>query len=292
MEVILKVENLTKSYGKNRGIVDVNLEINKGEIYGFIGPNGAGKSTFIRTILNFFYPTSGKILLFNKDIVKYNKYLKERVGYVPSEVNYYEDISIKELLEYSNSFYSKTDNLYQNKIVELLEIDLNKKIRELSLGNKKKVAIAQCLISKPDFIILDEPTSGLDPLIQKKLFNLLMEEKQNGSTILLSSHNLTEVENLCDRVAIIREGKIVDILELDKEIEKFGLIVNIRGDIPKNIIKSISEEIIFEKDRDFKFVYKKDINNLIFELSKYNIEELEIREQTLEDTFIEYYKEG
>lgn len=292
METILKTKSLTKSYGKNRGIVDVNLEIKKGEIYGFIGPNGAGKSTFIRTILNFFYPTSGEIELFGKDIIRHNKLLKEKIGYVPSEVNYYEDVKVGELLDYSDSFYKNIDYEYKNSLIELLSIDINKKIRELSLGNKKKVAIAQCLISKPEFIILDEPTSGLDPLLQKKLFNLLTKEKERGGTILLSSHNLTEVESLCDRVAIIKEGRIIEILELDKEIEKFGLIIDLIGDIPKDTIDSISEEIIVEKEKYFKFVYKKDINTLISELSKHNIEGLEIREQTLEDTFIEYYKEG
>lgn len=290
--MVLKTDKLTKSYGKIRGIIDVNLEIKKGEIYGFIGPNGAGKSTFIRTVLNFFYPTYGKIEIFGKDIKKYNKSLKEKIGYVPSEINYYEDVKVKDILEYSCSFYKNIDNLYKNRIVEILDLDMDKKIRELSLGNKKKVAIAQCLVYNPELIILDEPTSGLDPLLQKKLFDLLMEGKKSGKTILLSSHNLNEVEHLCDRVAIIKEGKIIDVLELDKEKEKFGLVVELESDIKIDKLEAISEKILEKKGKYFKFIFKSDINILIKEISKYNINSLEIREQTLEDTFIEYYKEG
>lgn len=167
---VIKLNNLTKSYGKSRGIIELNLEINQGEIFGFIGPNGAGKSTTMNTILNFIFPTSGTAEILGYDVVKDSKEIKKVVGYVPSEVNYYESIKVKELLEYSSRFYENYDKSYEEEICSELEVDLNKKISDLSLGNKKKVAIVQALCHRPKLLILDEPTNGLDPLIKNKLF--------------------------------------------------------------------------------------------------------------------------
>ena len=175
---IIETNNLTKSYGKSRGIIDVNLKVKEGEIFGFVGPNGAGKSTTIRTLLNFIFPTSGSAKMLGKDIVKESNAIKKYIGYVLSEVRFYDEIKVKDIIKYSSSFYSgviqeEVDNLYR-----LLDVDINKKMSELSLGNKKKVAIVQALIHKPKLLILDEPTNGLDPLIQKKLFELLEEERK------------------------------------------------------------------------------------------------------------------
>lgn len=175
---IIETKNLTKNYGKNRGIENINISVSKGEIYGFIGPNGAGKSTTIKTLLNFIYPSDGSATIFGKDIIKESSTIKEEIGYVPSEVRYYDSVKVKDIIKYAQSFYPQTSNNDVEKICRELELDMEKKMDELSLGNKKKVAIAQALISKPKLLILDEPTNGLDPLMQKKLFNILVEEKK------------------------------------------------------------------------------------------------------------------
>lgn len=211
---IIETKKLTKYYGKSLGIIDVDMSVAEGEIYGFIGPNGAGKSTTIRTLLGLIYPTGGSATIFGKDIIKYGPEIKEEVGYLPSEVFYYDDMKVIDLLKYSGSFYKRDRGLIERRIKELagiMNLDLNKKIDDLSYGNKKKVGIVQGLLHEPKLIILDEPTGGLDPLMQQKFFDLLREENEKGVTILFSSHILSEVQKLCDRVAIIKEGRIIKV---------------------------------------------------------------------------------
>ena len=293
---IIETKNLTKSYNKNRGIESINISVNEGEIYGFIGPNGAGKSTTIKTLLNFIYPTSGSGTIFGMDIVKDSCKIKENIGYVPSEVKYYDTVKVKDIMKYAQSFYPNVSDEDLGKICMDLELDMEKKIGELSLGNKKKVAIAQALIQNPKLLILDEPTNGLDPLMQKKLFNILVEEKKKGNTVFLSSHNLNEVQNLCDRVAVIKEGKIIDVIELEKATEILGLKITLSSkDINKEIILDLGGKILSEakdenKNNSFIFLYYKDSNSLVKELSKYTIEELLIEKENLEDTFLNYYE--
>lgn len=293
---IIETKNLTKSYNKNRGIESINISVNEGEIYGFIGPNGAGKSTTIKTLLNFIYPTSGSGTIFGMDIVKDSCKIKENIGYVPSEVKYYDAVKVKDIMKYAQSFYPNVSDDDLGKICMELELDMEKKMGELSLGNKKKVAIAQALIQNPKLLILDEPTNGLDPLMQKKLFNILVEEKKKGNTVFLSSHNLNEVQNLCDRVAVIKEGKIIDIIELEKATETLGLKITLSSkDINKEIILDLGGKILSEakdenKNNSFIFLYYKDANSLVKELCKYTIEELLIEKENLEDTFLNYYE--
>lgn len=288
---IIETKNLTKSYGKNRGIQDINISVKEGEIFGFIGPNGAGKSTTIKTLLNFIYPSSGDASIFNIDIVKDSDKIKEYIGYVPSEVKYYNDIKVKDIIKYSQSFYPNINKESVDKICSELELDMNKKMGELSLGNKKKVSIAQALIHNPKLLILDEPTNGLDPLMQKKLFNLLMKEKEKGNTVFLSSHNLVEVQNLCDRVAVIKEGLIVDIIEIEKATDKLRLKVTLKSDdIKENDIINLSDKILSKEDNLYTFIYSKEIDNLVKEISKYKVEELLIEKENLEDAFLNYYE--
>lgn len=287
---VLKTKNLTKYYGKNRGIIDVNIDVHEGEIFGFIGPNGAGKSTFIRTILNFIYPTSGSGTIFGKDIEKDSKLIKSLVGYVPSEVKYYGKVRVRDILEYANSFKKSSYNREINSLIDELDIDEKKLMAELSLGNKKKVAIAQALLGDPQLLILDEPASGLDPLMQKKLFSILTNFREQGKTVFLSSHNLVEVENLCDRVAIIKEGRIVDIVDLKSKIESFGRVIELKGDMPEAFIEKMAEEVLAKDHNYYRFIYKGNIDDFVKEVSKYNIEDLGIRKENLEDTFIKYYE--
>lgn len=287
----IEIKNLTKVYGKNRGIQDINISVKEGEIYGFIGPNGAGKSTTIKTLLNFIYPTSGEALIFGMDSVKESEKIKEYIGYVPSEVRYYDDVKVKDIIKYAQSFYPKSNKEYVDRICNELELDMNKKMGELSLGNKKKVAIAQCLINNPKLLILDEPTNGLDPLMQKKLFNILIEEKEKGNTVFLSSHNLVEVQNLCDRVCVIKEGKIVDIIEIEKSKTELKLKVTLSSsDITDDIVLNLSDKILDKNGKLYTFIYSKNIDSLVKELANYKIDELLIEKENLEDAFLNYYE--
>lgn len=290
----IETKNLTKSYVKSRGISDVNLTVKEGEIFGFVGPNGAGKSTTIRTLLNFIFPSSGEAKIFGKDIVKESCEIKKILGYVPSEVKFYDEIKVKDIIKYSSSFYGACRREEIESFCEKLEVDLDKKMGELSLGNKKKVAIVQALIHNPKILILDEPTNGLDPLIQKKLFEILVEQNKKGTTVFLSSHNLVEVGNFCHRVAVIKEGKIIDTIEIEKLTKKLGLKVTIEAEgIKKEDIESFNGEVIYVNGKEIIFNYSNGADKLIRELSKFYIDKILIHEQSLEDTFINYYeKEG
>lgn len=291
---VIETHKLTKRYGKNRGIENIDMSIGEGEIFGFIGPNGSGKSTLIRTLLNFLYPTSGEGEILGLDIVKKSKKIKEVVGYVPSEIKYYGKITVKDMIDYAKSF--KKDS-YSNEeiqtLVKDLDIDVNKRMDQLSLGNKKKVSILQALIGRPKILILDEPTSGLDPLIQKKLFKILLDIKASGGTVFFSSHNLSEVESICDRVLIIREGEIVSLIDLKLRLKELGRIIEIKGSFSKEFIEKLGSEIISLEQGSYKLVYRGEIGEFIKAISVYDIEELSIRRENLEDTFIKYYeKEG
>jgi ABC-2 type transport system ATP-binding protein len=287
---IINIKNLTKTFGKNRGIDNVNLKINKGEIFGFIGPNGAGKSTTIKVLLNLIFPTSGEAKIFDLDCAADTTKVKEDLGYVPSEVRYYDNMKVKELIDYAKSFRKNIDNEYVEELCKLFDVELEKNISELSLGNKKKVAIVQAILHKPKLLILDEPTNGLDPLIQQKLFNTLLRLKEEGTTIFLSSHNLTEVEEFCDRVAIIKEGKIVDVKNISDFANK--KIKRVILKLEKNIQEELSDigaEGLEQAGDSVSFNYNGDINKLLLVIGKYKLKDLIIEEKKLSEVFMTYY---
>lgn len=283
--------NLTKNYGKSRGVIDINLKVNEGEFYGFIGPNGAGKSTTIRLLFNFIYPTSGSAKILGKDCVKESKDIKEEVGFVPSEVNYYKNMKVSDILNYAQSFKSEKNIDRLEELCEIFEVEKNKLVGELSLGNRKKVAIIQALLNRPRLLILDEPTNGLDPLMQKKLFEILVEENKKGTTIFFSSHNLTEVQRFCHRVAIIREGKLVEVKKVDELLgaNVSKVTINSKDDL-KALLKNKHIANITQEADTVSFLYNGDINILIKELCSIKIKELKIEEPALEDTFMSYYE--
>lgn len=293
---IIETKKLTKYYGKSRGIEGVDLTVEQGEIFGFIGPNGAGKSTTIRTLLGLIHPTSGSATIFGKDTTKFGQEIREEVGYLPSEVFYYDNMRAIDLLRYSASLYKKPKKDIEkriNELAKLLDLDLKKKIDDLSYGNKKKVGIIQGLLHEPKLIILDEPTGGLDPLMQQKFFQLLRDENKRGATILFSSHILGEVQKMCDRVAIIKDGtiikteKISDLLENNTKRFKVETAKEIDEKVFSSI-KGVSDVVRVGKEVNFLFRgHLDDVTKKIAELSLLN---LEVTEPDLEEIFLHYYK--
>ena len=270
---MISIKNFTKSYGNFKAVDNLSFEVNKGEIVGFVGKNGAGKSTTIRSMMNFINPDSGTITIDGLDSNKDSKKIRSIVSYMTSETVFYENIKVEKLLEFVCEFSPSTKEDIQ-KLAQYFELDLNKKLGDLSLGNKKKVAIISALLKKAKILILDEPTNGLDPLMQNKFFELLLKEKERGATIFLSSHNLSEIEKYCDKVIIIKDGKLMDYLDMSNVKLKYKQIVSYTTTDGK------SESYEFDKD----------INELIKKLSTLSLTSLEIKNSTVEDEFINYYK--
>lgn len=212
---ILEIQNLTKYYGKTKGVENLSLKLEEGEIFGFIGPNGAGKSTTIRSIMNLINKTSGKVLVENKEFNKDDIEIKEKIGYLPSEIYLYDDLTVKEMLDYHEGFYKKEIHKRRTELVKRLELDEKKKIEDLSLGNLKKLGIILAFMHEPKILILYEPTSGLDPIMQNVFYDLLKEEKAKGNTICYSTHILNEVSKICDRVGIIRNGELIKVEKIE-----------------------------------------------------------------------------
>ena len=289
---VIEINKLTKSYGKARGIVDVSFHVEQGEIFGFIGPNGAGKSTLIRTLLSLIYPTSGSATIFGKDCIKYAPEIKKDIGYLPSEIFYYDNMKVIDLLRYSASFYKKDCTKRINELAEIMELDLHKKIDDLSLGNKKKVGIVQGLLHEPKLIILDEPTSGLDPLMQKKFFDLLKEENKKGATILFSSHILSEVQKLCDRVAIIKEGKLVQVEKIStlKEKNYKKIRIETKTNLDMNYFNMMGVSQLEIKENVVSFMYNGNINLIVKKIAEIEITNLWVEELTLEEIFLHFYE--
>ena len=289
-DAVISLKKLKKYYGNTRGIEDVTLTINKGEIYGFIGPNGAGKSTTIRTIMGLINKTSGEMFINGKEIDKDDLDMKKNIGYLPSEINLYGDMTISEIFDYHETFYEKDLTKKRKELTKLLKIDESKKIEDLSLGNLKKVGIVLSLMHEPEILILDEPTSGLDPIMQSVFHEILLNEKEKGTTILYLSHVLSEVYNLCDRIGFIKDGVIIKedtIQKIRKENYTYLKIISNEKD---KIKKELDLKVYKEADNEIIFINNMEANTLISKLGKYNIEGLYIEEIPLEDLFMNYYK--
>jgi len=287
----IEINNLTKYYGNSRGIIDVTFQVEEGEIFGFIGPNGAGKSTTIRTLLALIYPTSGSASIFGLDCIKNAPEIAKRVGYLPSEVFYYDGMRVRDLLNYSASFYKKD---CRKKIADLagrLDLDLSRKIEDLSLGNKKKVGIVQGLLHSPDLIILDEPTMGLDPLMQKSFFELMQEENERGATILMSSHILNEVQRVCGRVAIIKDGRIitVDRIASMKETSYKRFKIEVQEALPESAFQMEGISDLEIEGKFYSFIFRGDINLIISRIAGWKLMNLWADEPDLEEIFLHYY---
>jgi ABC-2 type transport system ATP-binding protein len=303
---ILKVDHLTKIYGKNflvskfrsnkkvMGANNVSFSVKKGEIFGFLGPNGAGKTTTIRSILNFLKIQTGTISIFGMNHREDSLKIREHLSYIPGDVSLFENFTGIELLEYLNNF-RPFDIVFLNELKEIFRVNLDKKIKSLSKGNKQQVALIVALASKPQLLILDEPSSGLDPLMMAKLHNILLKLKKEGVTIFLSSHNLSEVQAICDRVGIIKEGKMILVEDVNNLKQKFLQNVKISfmsGNIPS--VEEISKiDSVLEaykiNENTFSLKIREKINPFLKFISKYNVEKISIEEASLEEIFLQYY---
>lgn len=288
---IIEANNLTKYYGKARGIINVSFNVDEGEIFGFIGPNGAGKSTTIRLFCSLIYPSEGSAEIFGKDAIKYGPEIRREIGYLPSEVFYYDRMKVIDLLNYSASFYEKDCTQRIHELADIMELDLKRIIDDLSYGNKKKVGIVQGLLHQPKVIFLDEPTAGLDPLIQRKFFNLIREENRNGATIFFSSHILSVVQRICNRVAIIREGKIVEIQDIKTLQQDNYKKVRIVADAIDEKRFDVDGVTNLEKSNNtLSLFYKGDINVIMKMIGAQTVSDVSIEEPTLEEIFMHYYE--
>ncbi len=291
---IIDITDLSKFYGKSRGVEHINLEIREGEIFGFIGPNGAGKSTTIMILMNMIFPTGGSARIMGMDVIRETKKIKSLVGYIPSDANAYSSMDVHEFLSYCMRFYGNQTG--EKRITELsgmFDLDMKRKIGELSMGNRKKVSIVQSLLHSPRLLILDEPTTGLDPLMQSIFFELLRSENQKGMTIFFSSHILTEVQMLCKRVAIIREGKIIQVEDIEtlrkKQLKKVHIEFESPGDIEHFSLPGI-ENVSTGPGSRISFFYSGNLNVLVTMLSGSKLNNLMIEEPSLDEIFMHYYK--
>jgi ABC-type multidrug transport system, ATPase component len=289
---VIEIKNLTKYYGKARGIIDVSFNVEQGEIFGFIGPNGAGKSTTIRTLLALIHPSGGSATIFGKDCIKYAPYISREIGYLPSEVFYYDKMKVIDLLKYSASFYNKNCDNRIKELAEIMDLDLKKRIDDLSFGNKKKVGIVQALLHEPKLIILDEPTSGLDPLMQQKFFDLLLEENKKGATILLSSHILSEVEKLCSRVAIVKEGRVIKVEKIssltENNFKKFKL--ELKSKVEESYFNVKGVKNLLKEGNTISFLFKGNVNEVMRKIADIEIRNISVEELSLEEIFMHYYE--
>jgi len=293
-EPIIDITDLSKFYGKTRGIEKVNLEIGKGEVFGFIGPNGAGKSTTIRILMNLIFPSDGSARIMGLDVVRQTKEIMRNVGYIPSDANAYSYMEAEEFLNYLARFYDVPDAAGRiRELSKLFDLDLKRKISDLSSGNKKKVSIIQSLVHRPEVLIMDEPTTGLDPLMQSVFFDLMRSENKKGTTIFFSSHILGEVQMFCRRVAIIKEGKIVQVEDIDtlrkKQLKKvFFEFVEKANETNISIPGVVN--LVGGPGNAISFMFSGDINELTRFLSQRKIVNLIIEEPSLDEIFMHYYQ--
>jgi len=284
------ISNLTKYYGKTVGIQDLSLTIKQGEIFGFLGPNGAGKTTTIRCMLNILIPNQGFVQINHETVSRNTSHLKEDIGYLPGELYFPKGFSVKNLLDYMESLKKKPCTKTK-EMLERFDLEPNKKIQALSHGNKQKLGIVLAFMHDPSIVIMDEPSSGLDPLLQQKLYDLILEEKARGKTIFFSSHNLDEVQKICDRVAIIRENKLIAV---EKVAELSNKVIRQLRAIINNVDLSIFEKAGIElhvEGEEIKFPIKNQtvLNKILKLLSEMDVKDISYPPASLEEYFLLHY---
>lgn len=289
MEAI-KTTNLTKYYGKSRGIEGLDLSVSRGEFFGFIGPNGAGKSTTIRTLLGLITPTDGEAQILGLDVCRDRQAILKKVGYLPSEATHYSGMKVKDILKLSADLRGVDCGAEAAALCERLLLDVSRKVDELSFGNKKKVSIVCALQHTPELLILDEPTGGLDPLMQKEFFDILRERNEQGTTIFLSSHILSEVSRHCTRAAIIRDGRLIACDSVSALSKTNAKRVCVKGEVSLDRLDGVRDMKI--SDDGVSFLFGGDVRDLLRVLSGSNISDLTLTEPDLEEIFLHYYEKG
>lgn len=290
----VETEKLTKYYGKNRGIVDVSLSVMDGEIFGIIGPRGAGKTTIIRLLVGLIKPNSGEVKLFGKNLPPAGGKLYRRVGYLPAEVNYYPDMTGRDLLDYTAGFYKGSDYKWGRELVERLQFDPDLKLGVSSHSNRKKLGIIQALLHKPLLLIIDEPGNSLDPLIKKELFKILEELNQLGTTIFFSTHTLEEVERICHRVALINEGDLIYLGLLNELPGRHlrSITMKIAGRQPSSVaLEKLGEAKELSSRPGYYVVFSRlPANELVAYLSHFDLEYLNIANPSLEEIYFDLHR--
>ena len=286
----IETDNLTKYYGKARGILDVSLSVEEGEFFGFIGPNGAGKSTTIRTLLGLIRPSGGSARLLGMDAARDRQAILAETGFLPAEASFYPNLRVRELLRFSADLRRRDCRQEAESLCARLQLDPNRRVRELSFGNRKKAAIVCALQHRPRLLILDEPTSGLDPLMQREFFAILRERSRAGATVFLSSHVLSEVQQNCSRAAVIREGRIIACDRMDALRGTRSRRVCFRGEADLSALPAVRD--LRRSGDGTVFLYDGETDALLRTLSAGRLTDLTIAEPGLDEVFLHFYQEG
>ena len=295
MDAVISTEGLTKTYGKNRGIRDVDLEVREGEVFGFLGPNGAGKTTTIRVLLNFLWPTSGRACVFGMDSRRESVEIRSRVGNLPGEFALEDRMTGEDLLRFFARLRGVKDMSYARDLADRLGADLNRQMRRLSRGNKQKIGLIQAMFHRPPLLILDEPTGGLDPLVQEEFLEIIGEVKDEGRTVFFSSHVLSEVERVCDRVGIIRDGRLVDVEPTHELVNKAFRHVSLTFDKPVDSAPFAALPGVRDLKVDGKnlsFTLYDNLDEVVKLAARNRLVNMEYERPSLEEVFLTYYGEG
>ena len=296
MSFIVKTENLVKTYGRSRGVADINLEIEEGEVFGFLGPNGAGKTTTMRILMGLLRPSNGRARIESFDCWSQAEEIKRLVGYLPGEFAFEGSMKGIQIITYLANLRGGVDKKFTEALIERLELDTSKKFREYSRGNKQKVGLVQAFMHKPRLLILDEPSGGLDPLNQQTFYQFVAEAKANGQTVFLSSHILSEVEQTCDRVCIIREGRIVTINPVTslKSMRQYKVTLRFATMISADIfagVKNVLSSRVLGTGQTIELTVQDDLQEIISIAAQHAAISINTHEPTLEEIFLQYYKQ-
>lgn len=289
---VIKVDNISKDYGSKRGVFNLSFEVNRGEIFGMLGPNGAGKTTTIRQLMGFIKSDKGSAKILDMDCFVNRENIQLKLGYLPGEIAFMDEMKGSDFIRFIAEMKSIKNKKRINELTDLFELDANRKIKSMSKGTKQKIAIVCAFMNEPEVVILDEPTSGLDPLMQKKFIDLILEEKRKGTTIFMSSHIFEEVEKTCDRTAILKDGKLIAIENMEelksKKNKNFEVVFRTNKDA-ENFKNKISFKSELNNNIVKLSIINNEINNFIKELSNYDILDINSSTQTLEELFLHFY---
>ena len=289
---VIKVNNITKDYGKSRGVFDLSFEVSKGEIFGMLGPNGAGKTTTIRQLMGFIKSDKGDAQILDMDCFINRENIQLKLGYLPGEIAFMDEMNGDDFINFIADMKSIKNKNRIKELIDIFELDANRKINKMSKGTKQKIGIVCAFMNEPEVAILDEPTSGLDPLMQKKFIDLILEEKKKGTTIFMSSHIFEEIEKTCDRTAILKDGKLIAIENMEelksKKNKNFEVVFNTEKDA-ENFKNKISFKSELNDNTVKVIISNNEVNNFIKEIANYDILDINSVNQTLEELFLHFY---